>query len=74
MNAPVHRFEESIGGRLYEIEVTPAGARWRAQLSRRPGIPTAMMPFYGDTPAEAAQCLVEWLALAHKRRLRAQTA
>ena len=55
MTVTVHRFEETIGGRLYEIEVTPAGPRWRAQLRRRPGVPTAMMPFYGETPPEAAQ-------------------
>jgi hypothetical protein len=63
----VHRFHETIGGRLYEIEATPAGTRWRAQLRRRPGIPTAMMPFYGDTPPQAAQRLTEWLTLAHAR-------
>ena len=60
----VHCFEEFIGGRLYEIEVTAAGTRWRAQLRRRPGVPTAMMPFYGESPAEAAQRLTEWLTLA----------
>ena len=74
MTVNVHRFEEIIGGRPYEIEVTPAGPRWRAQLRRRPGTPTAMMPFYGETPSQAAQRLVEWLTLAHNRQLRAQTA
>lgn len=74
MPVTVHRFEETIGGRLYEIEVTPAGPRWRAQLKRRPGTPTAMMPFYGEIPSEAAQRLAEWLTLAHNRKLRAQTA
>ena len=69
MTLTVHRFEETIGGRPYEIEVTPAGPRWRAQLRRAPGIPTAMMPFYGATPPEAAQRLAEWLTLAHNRRL-----
>jgi hypothetical protein len=73
MTATVHRFEETIGGRAYEIEVTPAGSRWRAQLRRRPGTPTAMMPFYGETPPEAARRLTEWLTLAHNR-LRVQTA
>jgi hypothetical protein len=72
-NVTVHRFQETIGGRLYEIEATAAGPRWRAQLRRRPGIPTAMMPFYGDTPPEAAQRLTEWLTLAHAR-LNARTA
>jgi hypothetical protein len=63
----VHRFEETIGGRAYQIEVTPVTDRWRAQLSRGPGMPTAMMPFYGQTPAEAARLLTQWLALAHQR-------
>ena len=63
----VHRFEEIIGGRTYQIEVTPVTNQWRAQLSRGPGMPTAMMPFYGQTPAEAARLLAQWLALAHQR-------
>jgi hypothetical protein len=74
MTVTVHRFEETIGGRPYEIEVTPAGARWRAQLRRRPGIPTAMMPFYGETPPEAAQRLTEWLTLAHTRLMKTRPA
>lgn len=63
----VHRFEETIGGRAYQIEVTLVSAGWRAQLSRGPGMPTAMMPFYGPTPAEAAHQLTEWLSMAHQR-------
>jgi hypothetical protein len=63
----VHRFEETIGGRAYQIEVTPASDRWRAQLRRGPGMPTAMMPFYGSTPDEAARLLLKWLTLAHQR-------
>jgi hypothetical protein len=63
----VHRFEETIGGRAYLIEVTPVSNRWRAQLCRTPGVPTAMMPFYGQTPDEAARQLANWLALAHRR-------
>jgi hypothetical protein len=63
----VHRFEETIGGRAYQIEVTPVSNRWRAQLRRGPGMPTAMMPFYGQTPDEAARQLLQWLALAHQR-------
>ena len=63
----VHRFEETIGGRAYHIEVTPVSDRWRAQLRRGPGIPTAMMPFYGQTPDEAARQLSQWLLLAHQR-------
>jgi hypothetical protein len=66
-NVTVHRFEETIGGRAYHIEVTPVSNRWRAQLRRGPGIPTAMMPFYGQTPDEAAQQLTQWLVLAHQR-------
>ena len=64
----VHRFEETIGGRLYQIDVTPVSNRWRAQLRRGPGMPAAMMPFYGPTPAEAARHLAQWLALAHRRQ------
>lgn len=63
----VHRFEETIGGRSYNIEVTAVGTRWRAQLQRRPGIPGALMPFYGQTPDEAARQLAAWLTLANQR-------
>lgn len=61
----VHRFEETIGGRAYQIEVLPVSNRWRAQLRCMPGVPRAMMPFYGQTPDEAARLLAKWLALAH---------
>ena len=64
----VHRYEETIGGRAYQIEAMPVGNRWRAQL-RRPGMPTAMMPFYGATADEAVHHLAQWLTLAHQRRL-----
>jgi len=64
----VHRFEETIAGRPYLIEVRPVSDRWRAQLTRVPGIPTAMMPFYGNTPDEAARLLTAWLTMAHNRR------
>jgi len=63
----VHRFDETIGGRAYQIEVTPVGNRWRAQLRRSPGMPTAMMPFYGQTPDAAAHELAKWLEVAHRR-------
>jgi hypothetical protein len=63
----VHRFEETIGGRAYQIEVTPVGTRWRAQLRRTHGMPTAMMPFYGQTPDGAARQLAQWLEIAHRR-------
>lgn len=63
----VHHFEETIGGRAYHIEVTPISNRWRAQMRRGPGMPTAMMPFYGQTPDEAARLLLQWLTLAHQR-------
>jgi len=66
--AAVHRFEESIGGRAYLIEVANvAQDRWRAYIVRIPGVPTALMPFYGSTPTEAAQLLSDWLAKAHAR-------
>jgi hypothetical protein len=64
----LHRFEESIGGRSYTIEVKAvARDRWRAYIVRLPGVPTALMPFYGPTPAEAAQQLSNWLIKAHER-------
>ena len=64
----VHRFEESIAGRDYLIEVKAvAEDRWRAYIVRLPGVPTALMPFYGRTPTEAAQQLSAWLTRAHQR-------
>lgn len=64
----VHRFEESIGGRPYLIEVANVSQdRWRAYIVRIPGVPTALMPFYGSTPTEAAHLLSEWLTRAHAR-------
>lgn len=64
----IHRFEEIIGGRTYQIEVTPVSNRWRAQIQRIPGMPTALMPFYGQTPDEAARHLSQWLMLANRRQ------
>ena len=64
----VHRFEESIAGRSYLIEVANVSKdRWRAYIVRIPGVPAALMPFYGATPAEAAHQLCEWLTRAHAR-------
>jgi glutathione S-transferase len=66
--AVLHRFEESIAGRPYLIEVAAvADNRWRAYIVRIPGVPTALMPFYGRTPLEAAQHLRDWLSRAHAR-------
>jgi hypothetical protein len=70
----VHRFEETIGGRVYQIEVVAVSDRWRAQLRRTAGMPTAMMPFYGTSPDEAARQLSQWLALAHRRPVAQPTA
>jgi hypothetical protein len=64
----VHRFEKTIGGRVYNIEATAVGTQWRAHLRRMPGVPAAMMPFYGQTPEEASDRLVRWLSLAHARQ------
>jgi hypothetical protein len=64
----LHRFEELIGGRSYVIEVKPVALnRWRAYIVRIPGVPTALMPFYGPTPAEAARELSNWLTRAYER-------
>ena len=63
----VRRFEENIGGRVYQIEAAQVrDNRWRAHIVRIPGMPTALMPFYGATPDEAAGNLREWLARAHR--------
>lgn len=68
----VHCYTESIGGRPYLIEVTAlTDHRWRAQIVRAPGIPTALMPFYGTTPEEAAGQLSAWLLRAHAHAGRA---
>jgi hypothetical protein len=62
----VHRFQEHIAGRTYWIEVRSVSeSEWRAQIVRQPGIPTALMPFYGPTPERAAQELSRWLALVY---------
>ena len=64
LTVTVHRYEEEIAGRLYLIEVSPVTAsRWRAQIARRPGMPTSLMPFYGQTPEEAARELSKWLSI-----------
>ncbi len=64
-----HRFERTIAGRSLVIEVTwVAEKRWRAQIVRIPGVPAAMMPFYGETPDEAATHLSDWLNRAHRHQ------
>ena len=63
----VQRFEETINGREYRIEVSAVGDRWRAQIARAPGGSRAMKPFYGPTPIEAVQLLSRWLTLNHAR-------
>jgi hypothetical protein len=68
VTAAVHRFQESIAGHSYLIEVSAVTPdRWRAYIVRLPGVPTALMPFYGTTPADAARQLCEWLTRAHQR-------
>ena len=63
----VHRYERVIGGRLYCIEAACVrDNQWRARIVRLPGMPTALMPFYGPTPDEAARQLTRWLSLAHR--------
>jgi hypothetical protein len=63
----IQRFEQEIGGRLYVIEASPVQTnRWRAQIARRHGVTSALMPFYGATAEEAAALLVRWLTLAHR--------
>ena len=68
MNTAVHRYEESIAGRHYLIEVAAVSQdRWRAHIVKIPGVPTALMPFYGPTPKEAARLLCDWLTRAYAR-------
>lgn len=68
VNNAVHQFNELIGGHPYLIEVAAvAKDRWRAYIVRIPGVPTALMPFYGTTPDQAAGQLREWLTRAHER-------
>lgn len=62
------RFEDTINGRPILIEVSSVGRdRWRAQIARVPGGRTALMPFYGTTPVEAAEHLSGWLTKASRR-------
>jgi hypothetical protein len=62
-----HRFERIIAGRCYLIEVAEVDEkRWRATILKLPGVPAAMMPFYGATPDEAATNLTDWLDRAHQ--------
>ena len=63
----VHRTEQSINGRRYQIEamlVDPE--RWRAYLVSAPGGSTALMPFYGTTAEQAVEQLTDWLTVAHQ--------
>ena len=50
----IHRFEETINGRDYHIEVSPSPSTNGAQDRAAVRGPTALMPFYGTTPDEAA--------------------
>ena len=68
-NVNVHRFEETINGRDYLIEVSSVGRnQWRAQIRRTPGGSGALMPFYGKTPDEAAHMLTRWLTIANGQK------
>jgi hypothetical protein len=68
VSTSVHRFQQSIAGKPYLIEVANvAEDRWRAYIVRIPGVPTALMPFYGPTPDAAAGQLLQWLTRAHER-------
>jgi hypothetical protein len=64
----LQRFEETINGREYRIEVSSVDSNtYRAQIARAPGGSRAMMPFYGRTPDEAVAHLSQWLILNHAR-------
>ncbi len=67
----VQRFEHTINGREYQIEVSNVGLdKWRAQIARVPGGSAATMPFYGKTPVEAAGQLSRWLSIAQGQRIK----
>jgi hypothetical protein len=64
----VQRYDETINGRAYRIEVSAVGSNtYRAQIARAPGGSRALMPFYGRTPDEAVEHLSRWLTLNHQR-------
>jgi hypothetical protein len=66
VNVTLHRLRETINGREYLIEVSNVGSnKWRAQIARVPGGSAALMPFYGQTPDEAAGQLSQWLEIAN---------
>ena len=58
--------KREINGRLYRIEVARSGPQWRARVLNQHGGPTALMPFYGATPEDAAHGLASWLTRQHK--------
>jgi hypothetical protein len=61
------KIHETIHGRAYVFEVVSVTPdRWRAQIARR-GATTALMPFYGATPVEAARHLAGWLTRAGQK-------
>lgn len=63
---PAQRFERTIADRRYVIETALVDPdRWCACLVGIPGGPSALMPFYGETPERAVEHLVDWLALVH---------
>jgi hypothetical protein len=65
--AKLVRYEETINGRPYVIEVSAVSQnRWRAQIARLPGGRAALMPFYGTTAQEAAVQLRGWLTRASR--------
>jgi hypothetical protein len=65
--ATLVRYEETINGRDYVIEVSAVSQhRWRAQIKRLPGGRAALMPFYGTTAQEAATQLRGWLSRASR--------
>lgn len=65
--ATLVRYNETINGRAYVIEVSAVGQnRWRAQIARLPGGRAALMPFYGPTAQEAATQLSRWLTRASR--------
>jgi len=68
LTTTAQRFVQRIQGRDYRVEVTQvAFERWRAHVINAHGGPTALMPFYATTAAQAVTRLTDWLSLAHKQ-------
>lgn len=66
-NSTAFRYDEQINDHTYRILVSQVrSGTWRAQVVTPHGGPTAVMPFYGDSPEQAREQLASWIARAHR--------